>query len=276
MNFIDPINIDEIDVSKIDIVLPKKESNQNGRMFYVTYDRNKLRVILPELTAPFGAGNSEKYPDKYSMCLAFDGAEEASARGQRLQRANLKMRAINERVLQLVLEKRDIIFKDKKKVSDEILVNRYKPFVISDDDKPDRMYLTLQRKKVTDAFKWTEAERVEQGKQFVSLNGYSFLIDRTGNEISVNSDNIRTVIPWGSRIKPVIEFAYLWVLGSSQDCFPVWTYVHGLLTTSQQANSFSLLNELEPYTEAVSNTQSEDDVANKSFTMNLEEIEANA
>ncbi|KAJ3223136.1 hypothetical protein HDU81_009382 [Chytriomyces hyalinus] len=139
-----------------------------------------------------------------------------------------------------------------------------------DDDKPDKMYLMLQCKKVVDAFKLTDAEHVEQGKQFVSLNGYSFMIDCTGNEISGNGNNIHAVIPWGSRIKPVIKFAYIWVLSSSQDCFPVWTYVYGLRTTSQQTNSFSLLNELE------SSTETEEDVANKSFTMNLEEIEVNA
>ena len=238
----DPINIERVDISQIDLVVPKKESNSNGRMFYVLHKGAKLRIVLPELSTPFGAGSSEKFPDKYTMCVSFDGVKNDTPRGQRTARALTKLHAINERIAQLVLEKKALVFKDKKPVSDEILNSRYKGFINESTDNPDRMYISLQRKKVMDrdSVKMTEDEKLAVSKNFVSLPGFDFMVDKFGKSVNINTDNIKTVIPWGSVVKPVIEFAYLWVLGSSQDCFPVWTLVHGLLVSSKPIPTFKI------------------------------------
>ncbi|KAJ3230662.1 hypothetical protein HDU81_004322 [Chytriomyces hyalinus] len=239
----EPINIDDVDVNLLELVLPKKESSQNGRMFYIYHNGKKLRVILPTLVLPYGAGSSEKFPDKFTMCASFEGMEKTDEKqGQRLKRANDKLKAINDKICQLIMDKKDTVFKDKKKVTNEILVNRYKPFIVTEDGNPDKMYFKLQQKRVNekDAIKMTESQKAEHMKQFVGLPEHGFLIDAKQNQVQVNTDTIRNVIPWGSRIKPVIEFAYLWVSGANQDCFPVWTFIHGMLVSTASLNNFAL------------------------------------
>ena len=241
----DPINIDDINIDCLELSLPKKESgNQMGKMFYILHNKSKLRIILPELSLPYGAGNSDKFPDKFTMCVSFDGMAADDKRGARLTRAHEKLTKINEKIFQLILDNRTIVFKDKKKVSDEILASRYKTFIHSDESKPDFMYLSLQKKRVSekDALKMTEAEKVEHMKHFIALPEHGFMIDPKGNQVNVTTENIKTVIPWGSRVKPVAEFAYIWVPGASQDCYPVWTFVHGLLVSTKAISNFSLLN----------------------------------
>ena len=241
----DPINIDKVDVAFLELVVPKKESSQNGRMFYVLHKGAKLRVVLPELNLPFGAGSSEKFPDKYTMCVAFDGVNEETTRGQRTARALAKLKEINQRVAELIMTNRELVFKDKKKLSEEVLANRYKGFINESADASDKMYLSMQRKKPMDrdSAKMTDEEKLAVSKNFVSLPGFDFMVDKTGTPVSITTDNIKTVIPWGSVVKPVIEFAYLWVLGSSQDCFPVWTMVHGLLVASKPVSTFNILDD---------------------------------
>ena len=63
-----------------------------------------------------------------------------------------------------------------------------------------------------------------------------------GTPIAVNSENISQCIPFGSRIKVAAEFAYLWVLSSSQECYPVWTFVLGMVVATASQSSYDIRN----------------------------------
>jgi hypothetical protein len=72
------------------------------------------------------------------------------------------------------------------------------------------------------------------------LDGGDLLVTPEGARIHVDTENIREHVPFGSRIKAVAEFAYLWVLGSSQEAFPVWTFVQGRISSTAQVSKFDI------------------------------------
>jgi hypothetical protein len=241
-----PISYSDVDITKLELVKPKKEMNSiNGRMFFIQHNKVPLRIVLPELMVPYGAAASEKYPDKYQMVVSFEGANDDNPRGCRLGEALKKMTAINDRIAELVMENKEDLFKDKKKVSNEIISSRYRHFIgHNDDPRPEKLSLVFQKHKTIserDNSRFTEDQKLRYLKQFRSLGEeYGFLITADGKHIDVDIDNLSSVIPRGSRVKPVIEFAYLWVQGTSQECYPVWVFVHGLLVEASRSNFFDI------------------------------------
>ena len=140
-----PVPILKIDINKLSLRKPKKENTKNatGKCFHLFHGEDKLRIHLPEMTAPFGAGNSEKFPEKYTLSLSFEG------RKQTLD----KMRAIDEKVQELILTLRAELFpkdaKAKKPVPLDVVKARYKSFIQPGDESKnyaDRINLSVQRK----------------------------------------------------------------------------------------------------------------------------------
>ncbi len=235
-----PIPILKVDVSKLSLRKPKKENTKNatGKAWHLYHGEQKLKVVLPEMTAPFGAGNSEKFPEKYTLSISFEGCKKTLER----------MKAIDDKVFELILDQKAELFpKDAKAkkgaVTIEVIKNRYKSFIQTGDETKnyaDRINLSVQRKVAPDGT--PDEEKLTIEKDFKSLDNGPLLIRPDGTQIPVNTENIRENIPFGSRIKAVAEFAYLWVLGSSQECYPVWTFVQGLLVSTAAVSTFSILN----------------------------------
>jgi hypothetical protein len=234
-----PTPILKIDVNKLELRKPKKENTKNatGKAFHVYHGPDKLKVVLPEMTAPFGAGNSEKFPEKFALSLSFEGCKKTLE----------KMKAIDEKIQELILEKKAEIFpkdlKSKKPVPLDVLKSRYKPFIQAGDESKnyaDRINLSVQRKTAPEGT--PEEEKAQIEKEFRTMDAH-LLVHPDGTPIHVNTDNIRECIPFGSRIKAVAEFAYLWVLGSSQECYPVWTFVLGKLVSTAAKSTYDILND---------------------------------
>ena len=253
----EPIPIDHIDVDLIEIREPKEQKNADlGLMFYPFYNNKKLRVTLPEMNAPFGAGpgRTEKTKNKYSMGLSFEGLEEDTKRGQRMARAYNKMVEIDNKISDLVLAEKDRFFKDTKETkvkgkivpgaSDDEIRKRYNSFIHpgKEEKYADRMYPALQlpTAKEADVLKLTGEERAEYLKTFKTMGkDYPLLVDNDGNPIHVTIDNLKDVIPWRTNIKPVLEFAYLWDAGQ-KEINPVWTFIHGLRTEVSERKLFDI------------------------------------
>lgn len=236
----DPVPLSQIDVNKLELRKPKKENlkNATGKTYHVFHDGVKLKVVLPEMTAPFGAGSSEKFPNKYTMSLSFQGCNKALE----------KMKAIDDKILDLILAQKAEVFakdaKDKKKaVSLDVLKARYKSFIVPGDESKkyaDRISLSIQTRKAPEGT--SDEERAAIEKEFTTMGGDALLVTPDGTKIHVNTENIREKIPYGSRVRAVAEFAYLWVLGSSQECYPVWTFVLGKLVSTLPVSTFNILN----------------------------------
>jgi hypothetical protein len=244
----EPISIFDVDINKLTIK-PKKETgtkNANGRMYYVLHNNNKLRVYLPEMSAPFGAGNSEKFPEKYTMAITFDGMNEDTSRGRRLKKAHTKMVEIDKKISQLLFDNRDTVYKDnKKKIADIIIRGRYSSFIHPSDDEEhaDKMYITLQRKRVPEKErdKYTEEQRIEYEKRFTCMADFGLVITPNGDQLDVTTENVRSMIPYGSIIKPCIELCYIFIMGNNdQKTYPVWNLIHSLLVSSKSVSNFDL------------------------------------
>lgn len=238
-NMSNPTPILKIDVSKLELRKPKKENTKNatGKSFHVYHGSDKLKIILPEMKAPFGGRNSEKFPEKYNLSLSFEGCPKTLE----------KMKAIDERIQELILEQKAEIFpkdaKSKKPVPIDVLKSRYKPFIQPGDESKnyaDRINLSVQRKTAPEGTPDEEKAQIE--KEFRTMDAH-LLVHPDGTPIHVTTENIKECIPYGSRIKAVAEFAYLWVLGSSQECYPVWTFVLGKLVSTASKSNYNILND---------------------------------
>lgn len=262
------ITIEEINVDKLELKPPKTEKvgGVAGKMYHVFHNNVRLRAIMPEMLAPFGAGNSKDYPDKYSMGISFEGMDEDTPRGRRLKRAHSKAVEIDKKILELIMENKDLLFKDAKKkgVTNDILRSRYKSFINSYDDekKADRMYLSLQPRRIKDEDlpKYTEEQRLEITNRFQSMPKYDLLKNAEG-PLDITKDNVKDMVPWGSRVKPVMEFAYLWV--TSDKCYPVWSLVHGLLVSTNAGQHYEIRADDDDDDEESDERMEEDDVENE-------------
>src|SRR5207244_2324631 len=87
---------------------------------------------------------------------------------------------------------------------------------------------------------------------------------------NINTDNIKDVIPWGSRVKPVLEF-YLWAMPLI--VYPKWVFVHGALESSKAGKNFDILREDEEEDDEVSNDSTGDKVDGEEGSEEEEEME---
>src|SRR6478609_3834974 len=266
----DPIKITQVNVDKLELQFPKDGASKNSQGQYVKVRHNKqnLRVVLPTVLAPYGAGLQKDTVNKYSMAIGFDETENDDSDGRKVKAAYNMLVAINDRIRQLMMDNRDSFFKDaskkdpKKKtpiLSDELLAARYKDFLRPREEQADMMYVAIQTRKPNrkNMDKLTAEEIAELGKQFVSLSDdYPLLVDNEGTPIEVNVENLKDVIPWGTRIRPVIELAYLWV--TSEKVYPVWTFVHGLRVSSGPSKSFNILKDDDSDDEQMEEANGED------------------
>ena len=216
----------------------KDNPSAPGKHYYLNHDGVKLKVVLPEMLAPFGAGSSKKFPDKYNMSLSLT------------RQAQDKLRAIDDKLLDLILAmKADVFAKDakdkKKNVSIDVLKSRYKSFIVPGDETKgysDRINLVIQTRSGKALDELPEEDKARAKQQFVALSNNTLLYAPDGTTIQTTTENIRDAIPFGSRVRAVAEFAYLWVPSSSQECYPIWTFVQGILMSSAPKSTFNLLN----------------------------------
>lgn len=258
MSFSDPIKYTDVDINKLELQFPKEggAAKANGQFIYVKHQKQKLRVLCPTLTAPYGAGRQKENQSKFSMAVAFDGSDKdedsLTPMEKKAVACHKVLTAISNRIKQLMMDNRELFFKDAKKdpkkksnLSDELLAARYKDFMRQRDEQSDMMYLGIQTRKVSDKDKkdgkYTADEIADLEKRFVSLPNYPLLVDNEGNPVDITVDNISEVIPYGSQVRPVMELAYLWV--TSEKVYPIWTFVHGLRVSTGPSKSFNILNE---------------------------------
>lgn len=251
---IQPIHIKDINVDLLDIVVPKKESKNaaNGKLFNINYNGSRCRMILPVLTAPFGAGNSQQYPDKYSMKLSFNDPANP-----KVKQAWDKLTEIDNKIRDLTIKYKELLYKNDKKlknVSVDVLNNRYNSF-IKDQNDPS-IYFSLQTK-------------FDDKSVFQTMTpNYPFLIDKDGKDLHVTVENLQSTFPRGSKVKVIIELSYLWVMSSTLMAYPKINVVHGRIMETSPSNLFSLMND--------SDEEGEEEVAEDGVEEEEEEVDMEA
>lgn len=153
------IKIQKVDVKNLELQFPKGESsNKNGFYVHVRHNKTKIRAMLPDVIAPYGAGPQKDYGGelKYSMGICFDGMETDDANGRKIKSAYGSLEAIQERLKGLMFENKEAFFADagkpkkkgEKPVSDDVLESRYQNFLRPREDRTDIMYVSLQRQRI--------------------------------------------------------------------------------------------------------------------------------
>lgn len=244
MSYANPINVEDIDIDKIEIRVPKKGGgNAFGNTFHVYHDGVRLRTVLPEMTAPFGGGNSERFPDIFNLGLSFEGMDVDDKRGRRLARAHEKLVALDEKLKQLMVEKRDILFPKEKKTTPAVVIqSKYQSFITSPEGRKDIIYFSLQPTILSKdkKEKMSESEIAEAKRHFQAIPNYPLLVDNTGAPIPVNVDNVKEVLPWGCRVKAVVDLAYLFVNLKGDKCNPKWTVGHAMRASTAGVQTFDI------------------------------------
>lgn len=252
-NYTEIIKIKDVDVSKLELQFPKEGSlkKNKGMFVYVKHKKQKLTVVLPVVTAPYGAGPQKDSDGKFSMGITFDEQDENTKEGKKVKKAYEKLVAINDRCRELMLEHKDSFFSPPKKKDKEIspeiahkmTAAKYADFLRSRDEQSDIMYVALQKRRIKDdeQHKYSQEEIAQIEKEFISLPRRPLLVDNNGEPLPINVDNLKEVIPFGTKIKPVIEFAYLW--STEEKVYPVWTLVHGGRISTGVSGTFDILKD---------------------------------
>ena len=234
-----PIEINNVDVNKIRIQKSKGSTHKSGEMFNVYHDNQRLEIILPEMIAPFGAKILTDYGCKISFPLSFDGIKGTDSRAKRLAKAHKKLIEIQDKIQSIILANPHEYFNDKKKP--EVYKERIKPFIVSSESKDGKKYddlfrLEIQKRVPGEKDKDKSAEEIEAlKKEFSSKMGMPLLKNKSKQVVHVNQDNVTEVLSWGTKIKPVVSFAYLWIMKTGErPCTPKWYLIHGLITEQQK------------------------------------------
>ena len=248
MSYAEPINILDVDISKFELREPKEQKDEGvGKMFYVYHDNKKLRIYMPDMLAPFGAGpgRTSLTANKYSMGLSFEGMEKDTKLGRQLAKAHAKILEIDQAFSDMIFDNKEIFFKDtkgKKAPSDEMIRSRYKTFVFEKEERPDRIFPALQTpsEKEADKLKLVGEERNTFLKTFKTMGKeYPLLVDKKTDEaLHVTTENVTEMIPNGTVVTPILEFAYFW--DAKEKVNPVWTFIHGLRVSTSGGAMFDL------------------------------------
>lgn len=235
-----PIDINDVNVDAIELRKSKLDRKM-GKMYNIFHQGKRLEVILPEMDATFGAKILTDF-GKITLPLSFNGMDQETSRGLRLRRAHTKLIEIQQKIRDIIMKSPADFFKDKKKP--EIYNERIKDFIVPSVSKEGKVYadvfrLEIQKAISNDPNKSPEELEIAR-KEFVSMKDAPLLKDKAKNALVVNQDNVEQVIPWGTRIKPVVSFAYLWIMGSDQKCTPKWFLIHGLITSDQKKTQIDL------------------------------------
>lgn len=233
---------DEIDCNKL--VIDRFNNNNFGNTVYVKYEVNKsykqpIRVVLPKMRSPFGAKESDVTPGKIKMQIGFDGLEEETPLGRKLAAAHKKMKEIDAKIIDLLINKKECNLTGKSHEEVEEMFRgavQESKSISKGTVYPDKIVLRLQK-----AFKIIDGKRIET-EGFQSMRNTPFLKDASGNEITdVTFDNIADIIPPGSYVKPVIELSYVFITLKNKKPYEInsiWTLVHGIVVPGSAPTGF--------------------------------------
>jgi hypothetical protein len=253
ISYSEPTYIDDINVNSLTIVEPEKQKDEAvGKMFYVNHKNVKLRVMLPEMEAPFGAGpgRTSLTANSYSIGLTFKGMDADTKRGRRLARAHEKLKAIDKKIEDLIVENKEKFFKDcrgKKKVDENTIRNdRWKPFVFVNEDenkpKADRIFPALQLNNVqmAEKEKLTGEDKERYLKTFKTIKkDYPLVVDVDGTQHFVNTENVTEILPSNVVVKPILELSYLWDK-AQEKVSPRWSMIYALRTSNGGAKPIEI------------------------------------
>lgn len=254
-----PINILDVDVNKLTLKPAKQDDKSlfKGRMFSIFHGDSRLETVLPELNVPFGCNKLENFAlpgqlPKVTTTLSFDGINEETSRGKRLQEVHQKLLAIQNKIIDLISVNSVTFFsKDKKPVGRDEVIKRFGPMLWTPEIKeggvqyPDTFRVNFQFYNPTkkELAEKTPDELAELRKNFSSKPGYPLFMDKLKNDIEVNFDNIEEVLYKRARVKIIVSFAFVWVMNSTQKASVNVSWLHGRIVSDPPKPDLNLLED---------------------------------
>ena len=144
-----PINILDVNVESIE--LKNTKDDKVGKMFSIYHNGVKgLEVLLPEMNVPFGAKIMREFGIKVSVPLSFDGMQEDTSKGRKLNQVHAKLVAIQEHIRSLIDNNAADYFVDlkKKKPTLDQLNERVNNFIVPSVGKDGKVYADLFRTEI--------------------------------------------------------------------------------------------------------------------------------
>lgn len=266
-----PLRPDQIDLEKITIRKPtannKTGAKKYGEILNIQYNNGPLRIMLPEMVMPFGAKLSE-LNNKIRAGVTFDESKPESKKLRDF------FKRFEDRIQRAILEVGPNMYpKDKayKKTPPENIKQRFKGIIKSGTDDegnpyPERIDLILPRFK-------------NDPNKFQPIKGKPFIVDKKDKEIPTTVDTIGEILPRGTRIRGVIEAAYVFAKEVSPfETTIAFNLVHAMRTASQDKPSWSLKadddSESEESGDADSTTATRGDTSATAEDVEYEEQEA--
>ncbi|KAJ3349640.1 hypothetical protein GGF32_005335 [Allomyces javanicus] len=203
-----PVNILDIDLTRIDIKEPLKQ--EYGAMVYLTYNGTYFPdIVMPDLEV----GNAKKFEsergeasDNYVVYLNFKGDAEDTARGKKLRQVQEQMTAIQMRIRDLLVQRTAEIKKayPKGKYDEDKIASQFSPILSTyTNEETGVTYPT--------SFKAEIQRQRDNPGLFNSARGKALLIDRYQKEIPVTTENVFDEIKRGASLKTILRFGYVFV-----------------------------------------------------------------
>ncbi len=212
-------NCKDIDVSKLAVSTDVSSKSKFARYFDITYDgHKKFAIALPDMVTVFGANKSEMSTgDAYYLELSFDGMTGDSKHAKKLKVAHDKLAEMDQRLRELIYENRkvflsgmdgleDLELRDMKKILELGLVrpakdkkgNKYAP----------KVSLSMPTTIISNEKKalMSEAELKAKNRLFQTMDDSPYVVDaQTKVPLDINVDNLKTIIPAGCVVRPLIQ-----------------------------------------------------------------------
>lgn len=189
----------------------KKSGNKFGSVGFVKYNGFPARFFLPVVRVPFGVRESD-LDEKKPLDINFSFDQDVE-NADEVARALKALESLQERVVELAQQNKDWLYKDGAKVSLEEVAERVQSFLKYPDTYAPHMKARIETS-------------LQNREEILSLKGRPLLVHEDKTEIPVTRTSIQQDVARGSRLKPIIEIAQMFVSNKGQATTIKWRMSH--------------------------------------------------
>lgn len=214
-----PILLDDFNPALLSIAIPRPrpdaKPNKFGTPYFVKYNNGPARFACGALRSPFGVQVSE-LDENQTLQIQFELSSSEDG-GPSPYDQFIK---IQERIIQLVVENKTVLYKDGARVDDSVVRERVNGFVrLSDKGYPPSIRPIIET-------------NYDNPEQILSVVGKPLLIDENRETIPVTRSSIVSIVGRNSHLKPVVEIKHLFVSNKGFTTTVKWRMSHAKLIQS--------------------------------------------
>ncbi|KAJ3050396.1 hypothetical protein HK102_012305, partial [Quaeritorhiza haematococci] len=192
-----------------------------GRRSYINYDDSRqFRILLPELTTPFGAKRwhdegKDPSTDQIQIDVAFQGKDK------RVVLAKEKLKEIDEHIMKLIHEKADQFYPGRN-ASREFVAEKFRETVKTPRDAKGNVYSKRMKLKIV---RNTNEPNQLMADVYTPLQ----FVDKDKKLMDVDVATIETAIPRDSKVIPVIQPMMVFIASNQGVANITWKLVKAMV-----------------------------------------------